>query len=161
MSETVFQINSVSDNSVSLGELLKTQGYVVYSSVGNSMRPLLRQHMDLIEIQRTTGRIKKYDVVLYKRDEQYILHRILKIRSNDYVIAGDHNTFLEYGITDDQIIGIMTRIIRNGKEIRMTDIGYRLYVHLWCDCYPVRMTIIRNKTYARKVLGKLKRKMFS
>lgn len=127
-------------------ELLSDRGYIVYTNKGNSMKPLLRQDRDIIEIRsKGNHRCQKYDVVLYKKGKKYILHRILHVLPDGYIIAGDNNTFLEYDIKDEQIIGIMVRVIRNGKEIRMTDKKYRLYVHIWCDLYPVRMALLRIK----------------
>lgn len=41
----------------------------------------------------------------------------------------------------------MPRVVRDGEEIHMTDPGYRLYVHLWCDFYPMCMAILRGKTF--------------
>ena len=79
------------------------------------------------------------------------------MRPNDYVIVGDHNIRREYGITDDMILGVMTRVIRDGKTITMDDRRYRLYVHLWCDFYHVRAAILLGKLYARAAAGKLKR----
>ncbi len=144
----------------SFEELLNTKGYIVYTNVGFSMLPLLRQRRDIIEIRKKmTGRCKKYDVVLYKRGSRYILHRVLKVLPEGYIIAGDHNTFVEKDITDGQILGVMTRVIRNGKEICMDDLGYQLYVHLWCDCYPVRMFIIRAKSYCRKMIHSLAKRI--
>ena len=144
----------------SFEDVLEKKGVLVYTNVGVSMMPLLRQKRDIIEIRaKEPGRCSKYDAVLYKIGKKYILHRILKVRPNDYVIAGDHCVTLEYGITDDMILGVMTRVIRDGREIRVTDLGYRFYVHLWCDFYPVRMFILRNKAKARSLVGALKRRM--
>lgn len=125
---------------------LEEHGNLLFTNVGQSMLPLLRQGRDLMLIEKKTEqRCRKYDVVLYKRpaDGHYILHRVLKVRPEDYVIAGDHNTFLEYGITDREILGVMTAIIRGGKRIAVTDRRYLLYVHLWCGCYPVRMFFLK------------------
>ena len=142
----------------SFEELLSTQGYIVYTNNGTSMMPLLRQHRDIIEIRpKGDNRCKKYDVVLYKRGENYILHRILRVLPDGYIIAGDNNTFLEYGIKDEQILGVMVRVIRDGKEIRMTDKKYRLYVHIWCDFYPVRFILLRIKRKLWRVGSYLKR----
>ena len=106
-----------------------------------------RQRRDLIEIrQKGPGRCKKYDVVLYKRNGQYILHRILRVLPEEYVVAGDHNSFLDKNIIDDDILGVMKWIVKDGKDITMDDPRYRLYVYLWCDCYPVRMLILRGIT---------------
>ena len=136
--------NEPSVKYVSFEELLEQNGYLVYTNVGNSMLPLLRQHRDIIEIRKKdpNKRCKKHDAVLYKRGDKYILHRVLKVRENDYVICGDHNVRKEYGITDEMILGVLTRVIRNGKSIYPTDPMHRLYVHLWCDFYPVRAAVL-------------------
>jgi signal peptidase I len=69
-------------------DVIERDGKLVYTNVGDSMRPLIRQGKDLIIIEKQQGRLKKYDVPLYKRDSgQYVLHRILKVRENDYVIC--------------------------------------------------------------------------
>ena len=138
-------------------ELLSKDGYLVYTNVGTSMMPLLRQHRDIIEIRPISGRAKKYDTVLYKVRDRYILHRVLKVRSTDYVICGDHNIRREYGITDNQILGVMTRVIRDGKTIYPTDWKYMIYVHLWCDFYYFRVAILYINMFIRKVMRRLKK----
>lgn len=140
----------------SFEELLNKDGYIVYTNVGTSMLPLLRQKRDIIEIRKKeTARCKKYDVVLYKYGDRYILHRILKVRPNDYVICGDHNIWREYGITDAQILGVMVRVIRNKKTIKPDNLWYKLYVHLWCDFYHVRAALL----YIRKITGMVLHKL--
>lgn len=144
----------------SFEELLETQGYMIYTNVGASMMPLLRQRRDIIEIRKKeAGRCKKYDVVLYKRVNRYILHRILKVLPDGYIIAGDHNVYIETDIKDENILGVMTRVIRNGKTITPDNIFYKIYVHLWCDCYPLRMLMLRCKWKAIRICSKIKRKI--
>ena len=132
-------------------EILNEKGYIAYTNVGFSMMPLLRQRRDIIEIKkREQGRCKKYDVVLYKRGEKYILHRILRVLPDGYLIAGDHNTYVETDVTDGMILGVMSRVIRNGRSITMGNPLYLFYVHLWCDCYPLRMFILRFMVKCRR-----------
>lgn len=137
---------------MSFDEMLEKDGYLVYTSVGKSMQPLLRERRDVIEIRRKNPgvRCRKYDVVLYKYGMNYILHRVLKVRDKDYVICGDHNIWREYGITEDQILGVMNRVIRDGKTITTDDFWYRVYVHLWCDFYHVRACILYTKRFVRR-----------
>ena len=143
-------------------EMLEEKGYIVYTNVGTSMMPLLRQRRDIIEIRKKgPERCRKYDAVLYKRGGKYILHRIIKVREKDYVIVGDHCIWREWGITDDQILGVMTRVIRNGKTITPDQFLYRIYVHLWVDFYPIRATILYCKALIRGVLGKVKRSLWA
>ena len=140
-------------------EVLSDRGYIVYTCKGASMMPLLRQYRDIIEIRpKGNHRCKKYDVVLYRRGENYILHRILRVLPDGYIIAGDNNTFLEYDIKDEQIIGVMVRMIRDGKEILMTDKKYRLYVHIWCYFYPVRRFLLRIKRKIWRIGSHLKQR---
>lgn len=132
-------------------EQLAKNGKLIYTNKGDSMMPLIKQGRDLLIIEPVHGRLKKYDVPLYKRDSgQYVLHRILKVRKNDYVICGDNRWIKEYGICDRHIIGVLTAVVRNGKEVSVHDRKYKLYVHLWCDFFPVRAFIVH-------VFSKLKR----
>jgi hypothetical protein len=127
-------------------EELQRHGVLVYTNVGYSMMPLLRQRRDLVEIvKKQPGRCKKYDVVLYKRTGKYILHRILKVLPDSYVIVGDHNYVREHNVKDDQIIGVLAAVVRDGRRIPVNDWRYRLYVHLWCDLYPFRAVILHIK----------------
>ena len=142
----------------SFEKMLCTKGYIVYTNVGCSMMPLLREKKDIIEIrplQMERERCKKYDVVLYKRSNIYILHRVLKVTPTGYIIAGDHNTFKEYDVTDDMILGVMTRVIRDGKSIYPTDWRYKIYSHLWVDFYPIRVLILKLKAKERVMVHRL------
>lgn len=133
-------------------EQLERDGILIYTNVGDSMMPLLRQHKDIIIIKKPVSRLKKYDIPLYKRSSgQYVLHRILKVRSNDYVICGDNRWQMEYGITDQNIIGVLTGFIRDGKEISVTNKKYLLYVHIWCDFFIIRAFILRVKHFLTKI----------
>lgn len=137
-------------------EELRRHGRLIYTNTGTSMLPMLRQHRDLLIIEpRPQGRCKRYDVVLYKRPSgQYVLHRILKVRKNDYVICGDNRRVREFGVPDEWIFGILTGFVRDGKQINVTDFQYRCYVHLWCDFFWIRAGVL----WLRSAVSKRKRK---
>ena len=141
---------------ITFEELLATQGKLIHTNLGDSMMPLLREGQDLMIIEpRPEGRCKRLDAVLFKRPNgKYVMHRILKVRKNDYVICGDNRCKREFGVPDDWIIGILTGVIRDGKTIPVTNRRYQLYVHLWCDFFWIRVFLIRMK----RALGKIKRK---
>lgn len=142
-------------------EIISKKGYIVYTNIGYSMMPFLRQKKDVIEIvKKGTERCQKYDVVLYKRGKKYILHRILKVLPDRYVVAGDHNTILDPPVTDDMILGVMTRVIRGGKSITPDNIWYKIYVHLWCDFYPIRVFLLKTKAFILRCLSFVKRRVF-
>lgn len=142
-------------------EVLQRNGVLIYTSVGYSMMPLLRQKKDIIEIRKKgPGRCKKYDVVLYKRGKKYVLHRILKVLPDGYIINGDSCVVLEKDIKDEDILGVMTRVNRNGKDITPDNKLYKLYVHLWCDVYPVRFFFLRIRNFIRKCVSFIRRRVF-
>ena len=119
---------------------LAEKGILIYTTVGMSMRPFLRSGQDLMVIEaKKQGRCRTRDVVLYRRDSgKYVLHRIMAVRKDDYVLCGDNCWDLEPGIRDDQILGILTAVIRQGKRTQVTEPGYQCLVFLWWLLYPIR-----------------------
>lgn len=140
-------------------EELDTRGYLIYTNCGDSMMPLLRENRDLLHIKKQDGRCRKYDVALYKRDSgQYVLHRILKVRENGYVICGDNRYRREYDITDRHILGVLKGVTRDGRYISVTDKKYLFYVHLWCDFFYLRAALIWIKEKCYRVSYSLRKR---
>lgn len=129
-------------------EELKEKGVLVYTNVGTSMRPLIRQGKDVMIIKSFDNccKLKKMDVPLYKRENgQYVLHRIIKVTKDGYVIRGDNTYSNEYGVTDSQILGVLSGVIRNGKEISVNSLGYRVYSYFWLYTYYIRKVVVWMK----------------
>ena len=104
------------------------------------MLPLLRQGKDLFFVEKKGAeRCKVGDVVLYCRKRQYVLHRIIEVRPEDYVIMGDNCTSKEYGIKDSDILAVMTSFIRNGKEHNVKELAYKIYSFVWLKTIPIRI----------------------
>lgn len=139
----------------SIEKELFSKGEVVYTNRGDSMYPLIRSNGDIIIVKRKTFGFKKYDVPLYKRDNgKYVLHRILKVnKDGTYVTCGDNRYTKEYGLTDDNMLGILTAVVRNGKEIRLNSLGCSIYAHLWCDLFAIRMLILVVAKVFKKIKG--------
>lgn len=136
----------------SFEEILNRDGRLIYSSVGDSMLPMIKQGRDLLVIEKPAGRLKRYDIPLYKRDNgKYVLHRILKVRDKDYVICGDNRYRPEYGITDRHIIGVLTAVITDGVEKPLTGRRYGLYIFFWCRLFCVRTLILRVVSFMKRV----------
>lgn len=138
-------------------DIILENGKFIAPPVGDSMWPLLRNRKDIMLIEKVDERLKRYDVPLYKRDSgQYVLHRILKVREHDYVICGDNRTCREYGITDKNIIGVLKGVYKDDKFISCNDKKYKIYVHLWCDLFYLRVFLIKIRNLFKKVRRKLK-----
>lgn len=137
-------------------EQLDAEGKLVYINTGDSMMPLIRQHRDILIITKPdewknldydgTKKLSRLDIPLYKRDSgQYVLHRVLKVRKNDYVICGDNRFSREYGISDRHVIGVLSSIVRDGKEMSVKKGKWRIYAHLYCDFFYIRALILWMK----------------
>ena len=99
-------------------EVLERDGELVFTNVGYSMYPLIREREDILRIVKTDT-YKKGDIVLYKSDvDHYVLHRILKIKKDKIILAGDYNYHKDKPITFNQILGLLTTITKkDGKVI--------------------------------------------
>lgn len=116
----------------SFEEVLARDGRLVYTNVGTSMLPLLRQGRDLFVVRRKgSRRCSVGDVVLYRRASgSYVLHRVIEVCADGYVTLGDNRTVRERGIRDADVLGVMTGYVRNGREHSTREVGYRLYSFL-------------------------------
>lgn len=137
----------------SFEEVLARDGSLVYKTRGRSMEPLLRQDRDLVVISSPASRLKKDDVALYKRGEQYVLHRVIQAMPDHYLIRGD-NTYTLETVPDSAVIGVMTAFKRKGREYKITDKSYQRYVRFWNAIYPLRHLFFHFK----RVLISLARK---
>lgn len=142
-------------------EILEEKGFLVYTNVGVSMLPLLRENRDYMVIQRRTPqRFHKYDAVLFVRPNvtgqgHYVLHRILKVMDDGYWIVGD-NCISGEMVREENVLGVLTTVLRDGKEVDFRSLGYRMYIHLWCAPYHLRFFFIRAKRFIRRCLNHIK-----
>jgi signal peptidase I len=135
---------------------LREHGVYMTNTIGHSMEPFLSHHRDAVVIAAPQRPPKRYDVVLYPgKGGSYILHRIIKVKRDHYVIRGDNNYFREY-VPKAKIIGVLVSFTRAGKRGQVTDLGYRLYSRRRVLCYPLRVFYRR----ARAALAKLYRAVF-
>lgn len=138
-------------------EALRENEEISVLTAGTSMRPMLRDHKDMVVIKRKNGRLKKNDVPLYSRtgSKKFILHRILKVTPEGYIIRGDNLYKKEYDIKDENIVGVLKAFYRDGKYIDCEKSrGYKIYVFLNRASYPLRYFW---GVLIRPTLGKIKR----
>ncbi len=117
--------------------------------------PMLREGKDSVTLSPITGRLKKYDIPLYIRDNgQYVLHRIIRVSSDTYSCIGDNQYQIEHGVRHDQLIGVVTSFHRGEKIVKVTSPAYWMYCRLWCLLRWIRPAILR---VIRGVFARIKR----
>ncbi len=137
-------------------QALEQEGVFVTTTSGVSMEPLFRHRRDTVVVVPPQGRLKKYDVPLYRRGNEYVLHRVVDVTPAAYVICGDNCINKEFHITDNEIVGVMTEFYRKGKHYTVNDKGYRVYARLVVFTYPLRIAYYR----CRAVAGRIYRALF-
>jgi hypothetical protein len=104
---------------------------VRFNPQGTSMLPMLHPGRDTVVLSPLPETLKKYDLVLYQRkDGSFVLHRIVAV-SQTYTCMGDHQFHRETGLEQRQMIGLVTEFVRNGKTVKVTAPGYRIYCMVW------------------------------
>lgn len=114
-------------------ETLDSGGTFSMTITGTSMFPFILGNRDKVTLSPITGKLKKNDLPLYRRDDgAFVLHRIVKVeKDGTYTCCGDHQVALEKGLRHDQMIGIATEFVRKGKRITNKNLIYRFYRMVW------------------------------
>jgi len=139
-------------------EVLESGGEFLLSPKGTSMLPLIVQGEDRVALKKYTASPQKYDIVFYRRENgAFVLHRIVKKgKDGSFVMCGDNQLNLEYGISQNQIIGFVTSIHKGERLLSISSLRYRIYVRFWC-WFPYRRTVM----FLKRGVGAIKRKFFS
>lgn len=141
----------------SIKEILETTGKYSGLTCGRSMEPLIHHQRDTIIVVKNKGRLKKYDIPVYVTNSgKYIMHRVVKVLDNGYVIVGDNLLRREY-VTEDMICGVLVGFYKNGKKYvdLQNSTAYKIYSRIWVALLPVRpalLLITRGFSYIKRHL---------
>ena len=106
---------------------LSENGQAFVRVTGVSMQPLLRHLRDGVVIV-PPGHIRRGDIVLFNRmNERYALHRVIRKGKNGFTMAGDNQWYMEKDLPYDQIVGVVSEIVRDGKRIPRENFFLRIY----------------------------------
>lgn len=146
---------SQTDNYITIKEAVECNGIYSGLTKGSSMEPLIHHQKDTIIVVKQNGRLKKYDIPIYiSKSGKYIMHRVIKVCADHYVIVGDNLLTREY-VTDDMVIGVLKGFYKNGKKYIDLDKNraYKLYSRIWVALLPLRPLYI----YSKRAFNKIKR----
>ena len=101
----------------SFEEVLDKDGELIFTNVGYSMYPLIKQREDILTIVKTDT-FKKGDILLYKSEiDHYVLHRVLKIKKDKIILAGDYNYWKDKPIVKEQVLGKLISIKKKDGQV--------------------------------------------
>ncbi len=137
-------------------DILARDGVWVSTTAGVSMWPMLRNRRDTIVIRPPRGRLRPFDVALYRRGSAYVLHRVIDVQKDGYLIIGDN--CIEYEqVNKAQVIGVLDEFWRGEKHCNPRSCAWLAYAHAWHLVLPVRRVIRR----VRAAAGSLKRRVLA
>lgn len=124
---------------------------VKFTVVGNSMYPLLRNGEDCVCLSKLPSP-KKYDVILYKRkDGSFVLHRIVGVLKDGFVLLGDNQLVKEYPVAFCDVVAVMTGFWRKGAYVSVNKAWYRAYSALWGRFVSLRKPVFAAALRVRKL----------
>ncbi len=139
----------------SIEQTIDEKGSLLIIPYGHSMWPLLRSGIDPVYLKKPVI-LRKYDVILFRRNQaQLVLHRIVAVGKDSYLICGDAESGREW-IRPEQVKAVMGGFYRGKAYIGCDHPLYRIYVQLWCAAYPLRVgllylhALLAKKNVARK-----------
>lgn len=121
-------------------QLLEAGEVIQIYPEGYSMYPMFVPGRDAAVIKKAdVKKIRRADVVLYRRKGSIlVLHRVVKRKGSQFYMAGDNQTEVEGPVEEDQIRGILTAFVRNGRRISVKNPVYVIWSGLWLMFLPVR-----------------------
>lgn len=96
-------------------DVLASEGVYAATTWGTSMYPMLRSGRDTVILRPPQGRLRCYDVPLYRVGEKYVLHRVIRVLPEGYLIRGD-NCLTTERVQESQVIGVLTGFYRDDRR---------------------------------------------
>lgn len=111
-----------------LEEALAARGEFICPIRGVSMLPMLEQTTDAVRLVRAPERLKKYDLVLYRREDgQLVLHRVIGVRKKFYRVRGD-NCERSEKVLPQQVVAVAIGYFKAGRYISCDDQQYLVLI---------------------------------
>lgn len=139
-------------------EMLMSVGSVIFTVSGESMRPWIVHNRDQVKLIGAIGITpRKGDIVLFKNNKgEYVLHRICKVIPVGYHTIGDACLIDDGLIFRSQIIGVVEKIYRKGKEITCNLFLWRSIFSIWLILLPIRKYLLKLYTLLSLIKSRLK-----
>lgn len=91
-------------------------GYTFFEVATGSMSGTL--DIGDIIIVKITKQIKTNDIIVYKKYESYITHRVIEIENNKIITKGDANNTNDEPIGKEDVVGKVVKVFKNIKILK-------------------------------------------
>ncbi len=140
-------------------EQLATYGVYYATTEGDSMAPLFRTHEKVVRFQPKTGRLKKWDIPLVRREDGHcVMHRIVKVMEDGYLTRGDNRRKNDPPVKEEEVIGVMDGYYKGDTFVPLDAPSYRAYLFFWGRPNPIRWAWLLWRGAMRRIKRRLRRK---
>lgn len=139
-----------------LREIAESGKVVSLRIAGSSMSPFLAHGRDYIYFTKPDRELRAGDMVFYqRRNGQYVMHRICRVKLDGYYIVGDAQTEIEGPVGRDQIFALITKVKRKDRIIQPGDFWWEFFEHVWIRMIPLRRPAVLLYGAASRLLRHL------
>lgn len=124
-----------------ISESLKQGQSVSFVVKGNSMKPFFLDGLTEVSLKEKDD-YHKGDICLFKFNDHYILHRLVKIKEGHYIFRGDHLYGYEC-VKKEDILGFVYKFKQKDKIIHSSSLSYKFKVKLYLFYKSIKMVLRR------------------
>lgn len=127
-----------------VAELIREGHRVTIKVRGNSMNPYLVDRRDEVVLSPFTKEDLQVGAVILAlvEDGRFILHRIVAVRNGEITMMGDGNWCGTERTVPDNVLGLVTSVIRKGKVRNCTSGYWKIYSKAWMTTRPLRRWLL-------------------
>lgn len=126
-------------------ERVENGGTATLTVTGISMEPILKNGVTVVELC-APEKIKKYDIVLYKRyNGAVVLHRVVKVDKDCVNCRGDGELVTEKGVDKRCVVAKAISAETKGSKVRLQGCRHKMYGR-W---RALRRTVLRITGHKR------------
>lgn len=125
-------------------ELVAEGHRVTFRVKGNSMNPFLVDSRDEAVVSPFERKEVCPGCIILAKDMigRVILHRVIAVRGDVIEMMGDGNCYGTEITSWDRIAGLITAVVRSGKQISCRSRRWKTVSFLWMKCRPVRRWLL-------------------
>lgn len=125
-----------------IDRMLQNGHSVTMRAKGNSMFPFIRSERDSVVLQKMKNMAVGSIVLARLQNGSYVLHRVYQLEKEGMVLMGDGNLCATERCRRNEVVGVVVKIIRDGRYVDCTSRKELLKAWMWRKLLPVRRALL-------------------
>jgi signal peptidase I len=90
---------------------------IQFNVTSNSMQPIMQIGDIIVAEVVNASVIKPGDIIVIRRMEDFLTHRVICITKDGWLTKGDNNLMMDPNVKKDRLIGIVKEVHKNNQKI--------------------------------------------